>query len=327
MTGRFHLLSFLMIMIKGKLDKLFNKYMTFIVLPHDEVGAKQKRVSYGALALTLFFILLFVVSALFIFVDYGQRKVASDTLNRLVYENTVLKEKYNTLKKSTAMVNDSIVDILNKMDNLLIMNNLPPTSDVMKEMGIGGVESTSPDESFLIMDPGFKRQVQEISTLIVSTEKRVELAKQLLAKISTNKELNSEMWDNIPTTWPVYGWITSGFGTRISPMTGKQEFHPGLDIAQNIGEEVVAPADGVVVYAGNRTGWGRTVLIRHEYGITTRYAHLDAIRVSLYQEIKKGDIVGTVGNTGWSIGPHLHYEIRVHGTPVDPMNYILTRKD
>ncbi|HDS02884.1 MAG TPA: M23 family metallopeptidase [Firmicutes bacterium] len=316
-----------MIMIKDAVGKLFNKYMTFIVLPHDEVGAKQKRVSYGTLALVLFFVLLFVGVSLVIIADYGQRKVASDTLNRLVYENTILKEKYSSLKKNTAMVNESIAGILNKMDNLLIMNNLPPTSEVMKEMGIGGSESASPEENLLIMDPGFKRQVQEISTMIVSTEKRVELAKQLLAQISSHKEMNSEMWDNIPTVWPVYGWITSGFGTRISPMTGKQEFHPGLDIAQNIGEEIVAPGDGVVIYAGSRPGWGRTVLIRHEYGIVTRYAHMDSIKVTLYQEIKKGDILGTVGNTGYSIGPHLHYEVRVHGTPVDPMNYILTRKD
>ncbi len=309
------------------LKKLFNKYFTFIVLPHDEVGARQKQVSYGVLGVALLVVLIAVVGFTAVIIDYNNKSMDKATFEKLVYENTMLKERYRALKKNSAINKETIMEVLENMDNLLIMNNLPPTTGVMKEMGIGGLESPVPDENMFIMDPEFKKEIEDIGAMIVSTEKRVELAKKLLSRISSSKKLNSEMWDNIPTTWPVYGWITSGFGTRISPMTGKREFHPGLDIAQSIGSEIIAPADGVVKYAGTRTGWGKTILVQHKYGIITRYAHLDSIKVSIYQKVKKGDIIGRVGNTGYSIGPHLHYEIRVYGTPVDPMNYILTRKD
>lgn len=309
------------------IKKLFNKYLTFIVLPHDEVGAKQKRLSYGVLAIVLLILLVSVVSFFAVVIDYNNKSMDKATFEKLVYENSILKERYRALKKNSTLNKETIMEVLDTMDNLLIVNNLPPTSNVIKEVGIGGLESPLADDNMFIMDPEFKKEIEDIGTMIVSTEKRVELAKKLLMKVSSSNKLNTEMWDNIPTTWPVYGWITSGFGTRISPMTGKREFHPGLDIAQTIGTEIIAPADGVVKYAGTRTGWGKTILVEHEYGIMTRYAHLDSIKVSIYQRVKKGDIIGRVGNTGYSIGPHLHYEIRVYGTPVDPMNYILTRKD
>ncbi len=309
------------------IKKLFNKYLTFIVLPHDEVGARQKRLSYGVLAIVLLILLVSVVSFFAVVIDYNNKSMDKATFEKLVYENSILKERYRALKKNSTLNKETIMEVLDTMDNLLIVNNLPPTSNVIKEVGIGGLESPLADDNMFIMDPEFKKEIEDIGTMIVSTEKRVELAKKLLMKVSSSNKLNTEMWDNIPTTWPVYGWITSGFGTRISPMTGKREFHPGLDIAQTIGTEIIAPADGVVKYAGTRTGWGKTILVEHEYGIMTRYAHLDSIKVSIYQRVKKGDIIGRVGNTGYSIGPHLHYEIRVYGTPVDPMNYILTRKD
>lgn len=309
------------------IKKLFNKYLTFIVLPHDEVGARQKRLSYGVLAIVLLILLVSVVSFFAVVIDYNNKSMDKATFEKLVYENSILKERYRALKKNSTLNKETIMEVLDTMDNLLIVNNLPPTSNVIKEAEIGGLESPLADDNMFIMDPEFKKEIEDIGTMIVSTEKRVELAKKLLMKVSSSNKLNTEMWDNIPTTWPVYGWITSGFGTRISPMTGKREFHPGLDIAQTIGTEIIAPADGVVKYAGTRTGWGKTILVEHEYGIMTRYAHLDSIKVSIYQRVKKGDIIGRVGNTGYSIGPHLHYEIRVYGTPVDPMNYILTRKD
>ncbi len=126
-----------------------------------------------------------------------------------------------------------------------------------------------------------------------------------------------------PTLLPSQGWITSYYGQRPSPYSGRVKMHEGLDIGGTIGTPVVAPADGVVVFSGRKPGFGIYVQIDHGYGVETIYAHAQAANVRSGQLIKRGDIIAQVGNTGYSTGPHLHYEIRVNGIPVDPYYYIL----
>ncbi|OFZ36594.1 MAG: hypothetical protein A2504_12260 [Bdellovibrionales bacterium RIFOXYD12_FULL_39_22] len=126
-----------------------------------------------------------------------------------------------------------------------------------------------------------------------------------------------------PTLLPSQGWITSYYGHRQSPYSGRVKMHEGLDIGGTIGSPIVAPADGVVVFSGRKPGFGIQVQIDHGYGVETIYAHAQAANVRSGQLVKRGDIIAQVGNTGYSTGPHLHYEIRVNGIPVDPYYYIL----
>lgn len=128
----------------------------------------------------------------------------------------------------------------------------------------------------------------------------------------------------VPTLWPVAGRITAPFGARIDPFNGEGEFHRGIDIATNYGTPIIAPADGEVTFAGFMNGYGRMVVINHGSGIITRYGHLSAFAVSEGQQIKRGDTIGYVGLSGRSTGPHLHYEVWVHGTPVNPYKYLRT---
>ncbi|RLB59551.1 MAG: M23 family peptidase [Deltaproteobacteria bacterium] len=129
--------------------------------------------------------------------------------------------------------------------------------------------------------------------------------------------------DATPSIWPARGWVTSGFGMRPDPYTGKPTMHHGLDIANQPGMPVMAPARGVVVFAGNNGGYGKTIVIDHGYGIRTRYGHLNEIKARVGDRIERGEIIGTIGNTGRSTGPHLHYEVEVNGIPEDPRGYIL----
>ena len=126
-----------------------------------------------------------------------------------------------------------------------------------------------------------------------------------------------------PSILPTNGWITSYFGHRISPTAGVRKMHEGLDVGANFGTPIFAPADGVVTYAGNKAGFGLFVQIDHGYGIETIYAHSQKILTRNGQRIKRGDLIAKVGSSGYSTGPHLHYEVRVNGIAVDPLYFIL----
>lgn len=127
----------------------------------------------------------------------------------------------------------------------------------------------------------------------------------------------------LPTRRPAIGYFTSGFGVRLSPFGGRAKMHEGLDIANRPGTQIKAPADGVVIFADTKSGYGQTVIVDHGYGLETWYGHTKKILVSKGQKVRRGDTLALLGNTGRSTGPHVHYEVRVHGTPVDPLSYIL----
>lgn len=126
-----------------------------------------------------------------------------------------------------------------------------------------------------------------------------------------------------PSIWPVNGSITSGFGWRNSPWEDGSELHPGIDIATNMGTPVVATADGEVVKSGWSGGYGNIVQINHGNGIETIYGHNSQIAVSVGQSVRKGQVISYAGSTGRSTGPHVHYEVRVNGSAVDPMKYLI----
>jgi len=126
----------------------------------------------------------------------------------------------------------------------------------------------------------------------------------------------------IPALWPVVGEITGHFGERLDPFSGEGAFHAGLDIASHYGDEVRATADGDVEEVGQRAGYGRLVVIDHGFGVTTWYAHLSGFNVQIGAHVKAGDVIGYEGNSGRSTGPHVHYEVRIYNTPVNPWRYL-----
>jgi murein DD-endopeptidase MepM/ murein hydrolase activator NlpD len=125
-----------------------------------------------------------------------------------------------------------------------------------------------------------------------------------------------------PSLWPVKGWVTSEFGGRISPFSGRDEFHSGMDIAAKLGNPIVAPADGVVVDVAKRADMGNMIVIHHARGISTSFAHLLRTVVKSGQVIRKGDVIGYVGSSGRSTGAHVHYSVLLNGVPVNPRKYL-----
>ncbi len=129
-----------------------------------------------------------------------------------------------------------------------------------------------------------------------------------------------------PTLWPVTGPISSSFGEREDPILGggEGEFHPGLDISALQGTPIHATADGLVTMAGIENGYGRVVEIDHGHGVATRYGHMSGFAVTAGQQVSRGDVIGYVGHTGRTTGNHVHYEVRINGTPVNPHKYLRT---
>ncbi len=129
----------------------------------------------------------------------------------------------------------------------------------------------------------------------------------------------------IPLGPPVWGRITSRFGYRTDPFTGRYEFHEGVDIKAPLGTPVRATADGKVIYAGWKAGYGKTVIIRHAYGFRTLYGHLSKIKVRAGRWVKSGEVIGYVGSTGMSTGPHVHYEVWKYSRKQNPLKYMYVR--
>jgi murein DD-endopeptidase MepM/ murein hydrolase activator NlpD len=156
--------------------------------------------------------------------------------------------------------------------------------------------------------------------IIKSTVKDLEVSVHNLDQHILDKD---SFLRSTPTLMPTKGWITSYYGPRISPTSKRLRMHEGLDIGARTGTAIVASADGRVVFAGAKPGFGKFVQIDHGYGVESFYAHAKKLHTKKGMTLKRGDLIAAIGNTGASTGPHLHYEIRVNGTPVDPMYYIL----
>ncbi|GJL51564.1 MAG: peptidase M24 [Nitrospirales bacterium] len=162
----------------------------------------------------------------------------------------------------------------------------------------------------------------EVGLRWIDAQSKVE--KNILDTLLNTANLRAERWASTPSIWPVKGVITSKFGPRVSPFTGKKALHAGIDIGSPRGTEVRAPSAGKVVVAAYDARMGKFIRIDHGFGIETTYGHLSKMNVKYGQKVNRGMLIGLVGSTGkFSTGPHLHYQVAVNDRVVDPVQYIL----
>jgi murein DD-endopeptidase MepM/ murein hydrolase activator NlpD len=158
--------------------------------------------------------------------------------------------------------------------------------------------------------------LEEVYKKLSSLDNSIEAQRGSLNQVRSQLEILYEWKYSVPSGYPVFGNISSGFGFR------RREFHTGIDIRAGVGTPVRATANGIVSYAGWKGGYGLTVIIRHNFGFSTLYAHLSRLSVGIGKRIERGDIIGYTGTTGYTTGPHLHYEVRVNDRPVNPKDYL-----
>ncbi|MGL5207265.1 MAG: murein hydrolase activator EnvC family protein [Acidaminococcaceae bacterium] len=154
---------------------------------------------------------------------------------------------------------------------------------------------------------------------LMATSQRIA---DMIRNLESGGSISSESRGSGGFVWPIYGEITSPFGWRTHPIFGTQKFHSGLDIAADYGSNVVAANSGTVIYADWMGGYGNAVMIDHGGGLVTLYAHNSSLAVYNGQQVAKGQTVAYAGSTGYSTGPHCHFEVRIHGEVTNPMDYL-----
>ena len=269
----------------------------------------------GTIISFAFFVL---VSAYFLY-DYVSVKSQVWQVNTLLEENEIQKGQLQAFENKVSTLENQMVKLRRFDAKLRVITNLEPPKNMETYIGVGG-----PDDG-RVFDYGKRRDVivqqmhSDLDTLNVEAAVQEESFSELIEFLEDKKS----MLASTPSIWPVRGWITSNFGKRISPFTGKYSNHDGMDVATRTGTTIVAPADGRVTYVGVESGYGKMLVIDHGYGVVTRYGHNSKIFVKVGGKVKRGQKIAAIGNTGRSTGPHLHYEVRVNGVPVNPKNYIL----
>lgn len=198
------------------------------------------------------------------------------------------------------------------------------TSDPEQERfdGKGGSSSEAMQPKWALLRQ-LNRQMEAMRRELHDLSHEARLSEQTQQELQAFLESRKSVLAATPSIWPAKGWVTSGYGMRRSPFTGKREFHRGLDIANRYRTPIMSPADGIVAKVGRESGYGRVIEISHGYGLKTRFAHLRRAMVKPGQLVKRGQVIAQMGNSGRSTGTHLHYEVWLNGKTVNPYSYIL----
>jgi len=173
-----------------------------------------------------------------------------------------------------------------------------------------------------VMDPEFYNKAKSINDNLSWLRAEMMVRKKSFNEIIQVAQKKDKLITMVPMRWPTWGRVTSSYGWRKDPFTGRKAWHTGVDIAAPAGRSVVATASGKVIYTGWNGNYGRCVIIRHQFGYETVFGHLSKINVNNGDEVKKENVIGKVGTTGRSTGPHLHYEVRKYGNVINPWPYL-----
>lgn len=280
------------------------KYHTVIFLPHTRARFRKWRVSNRQLAFALSTLFLLATGSVVVTWLFVTTAVDTAELGRIRAENEELREVNESFETSIRTLQRQLSTYEERTRQLAIVAGLEGIPSDF-EAGIGGLEIEA--------RPG------ELSAV----EARLETLGTDLERVSEQLDQRQLWISSAPAIAPVKGIMTSGFGFRRDPMTGRRALHEAIDIAAAPGQPVRATGDGIVMRAGRLGGLGTAAFISHGFGITTRYGHLARLAVTPGQRVRRGDVIGYVGSTGRSTGHHLHYEVQVDGRAVDPLAYIL----
>jgi murein DD-endopeptidase MepM/ murein hydrolase activator NlpD len=278
------------------------KYNTIIFVPHARAKFRKIRVSTPLLWAVGSAAALLVAAAVTFAVVFVLSTRKDRLYRQTLRENARLKSSAEKMTQRLSQLSRKLDDFEERTRKLAIVAGMPTLADA----GRGGSGGALPlgDSAFDLVDRG-----RMLDTRLAALEKKISRQDALLA--------------TTPSIEPVRGLITCGFGERSDPFTAEPAFHTGIDISSQRGHSVVAAAEGTVVKSGWLNGYGRCVEIAHGMGIRTLYGHLDEIEVIEGQHVARGEVIGAVGSTGRSTGPHLHYEVRLDNHAVNPLQFIL----
>jgi murein DD-endopeptidase MepM/ murein hydrolase activator NlpD len=294
----------------GKINIMKGKYYTFFIASSASGGMRRVRVPF------------YVLHALAILAAVGGVTVLAGmgSYSRMLWKATnynSLRREQDTLKQQYKVLQTEVKDTNQRLDSLQSL-----ASEVAIAYGITRFRQTpfafgddpgAPDVEYQESLDEFSYLQRNASAVTMSDGGLRLLPASQLSSLGI-----------VPTLWPVVGEITGHFGERLDPFSGEGAFHAGMDIASHYGDSVHATADGIVAVVEQRAGYGKLVVIDHGFGVSTWYGHLSAFSTHVGTHVKRGDIIGLEGASGRSTGPHLHYEVRIYNTPVNPWRYLST---
>ena len=292
-----------------------------MLIPNSMGILKQLSVPVALLYFCAAAVMALLVGNLFLSAEFFTSKVDQSELEQLRAENQHLKEKYEQLRWNLAEINSRYEDLVLRETKIRSIFDLPEINAEERQLGIGGPQSVQTGQLSELERDAVATEVEVDRLLRLS---RFELEKygeveQSLVKVK-------DRLDHTPSIWPTKGWVSRGFGMKYDPFTGYKQMHRGMDIANRTGTPVVATADGVVKQIRTDNMMGKYIVIDHGYGFRTRYGHLSKAQVKSGQRVKRGEVIALMGSTGYSTGPHLHYEVIRNGKFFNPSQYILNDK-
>jgi murein DD-endopeptidase MepM/ murein hydrolase activator NlpD len=302
------------------------KKISLVILSNAGAAAKQFTISKACLKVVMG---AFLVAAAALIYDYQRLRVAAvtagaDSLRLASQAEEIMRqrEQIQEFAEEFSVLKTRLVALGEFEKKIRVMANIEETQAPDNLLGVGGSIPEDLDTQIpltrkhnsLVRD--MHAQVGQLQLVSQNQQKGFE---SLLKRLQEQQNLLA----STPALRPCPGWTTSRFGYRISPFTGRREFHKGYDIANRKGTPVVATANGVVAFSGPKGLLGKTVVVDHGYGMVTRYGHLDKLVVKRGASVKRGDTIGLMGSTGRSTGSHVHYEVHLNGIPVNPKKYML----
>lgn len=293
------------ILVGAFMDK---KRYTIILVPHTRARFRKFQVSAHQLWSSVAILGTLTASAAVIGWLFLTSPIDETQVARLRTENTELRQVNESFEQSIRQLQTQLADYEERTRKLAIVAGIEEL-DSGSETGLGGASL----------------ELAPAPAAIDSLADRLGAMSRDLDAVEGRLEERFRWISSVPSVTPTRGLFTSGYGSRRDPVSGRPSFHEGLDISAPAGKAIHATADGVVVRAGRIGELGNAVVLSHGFGLSTRYGHMSQIAVRPGQRVKRGDVIGYVGNTGRSTGYHLHYEVHKDGEPVNPLAYILDR--
>lgn len=303
------------------------KQKTYSVIIVSDATSKNKEflISSKLIKNTIISVTVLLLFFGFILFDYLTTSFNREKMKKLEQDNLKKEKIIAELDSSINNLERSIKRMNRYKEKIMIASGLM-SPYALKEVGSGGYYDEIVSNPSTFQSPQKqseikpKENVMQKSRKITETAQKIENTLKLVQSVIDKQKVRLAC---TPAIWPTKGYLTDPYGMRTHPITGKRSFHYGQDIATQLGNRVIATADGFVLSAENRGALGNLVIIDHNFGFTTWYGHMAAFNVKEGDRVKRGQTIGFVGSTGRSNAPHLHYEVRVQGKPQNPMNFII----
>jgi murein DD-endopeptidase MepM/ murein hydrolase activator NlpD len=287
-----------------------NPFYTLLILPHSCTRFRKLQVSRGFMLCMAGLLAVALVAGLG--APHLFFKVISQAtdVDKLVQDNRRLRE-------STASFESALAEISERLDGFEERSERMAALLGVEEL-TSGQPSGGPGEGSASSGRGQTLFDQELEAV----RKRASYLDRSLEQLDEAFQERLRFLSSTPSIMPVQGWFSHGFGWRKDPMTGKRQFHRGIDIVADSGTPIRAPADGVITRTARVADYGKMIDMSHGFGYSTRYGHMSEILVREGQKVRRGDVIGRIGSTGRSTGPHLHYEVFRDGRRVNPWKYL-----